>query len=171
MPLTRKTATPWNSVHHFRFSCLSCATHVSQHKHHHLPTWQHMGGGGGVGGACLRWVHVALERQHQHIIINTSTHPHIRTSTLTYTSTSSSSNMRTYRWRVGGACLRWVHVALERQHQHIIINTSTHRNIRTPTVTYTSTSPSVNMRTYGGVGGACSRWVRFVRRGPHWRSR
>ena len=26
--------------------------------------WEHMGG---WGGACLRWVHVALERHHQHI--------------------------------------------------------------------------------------------------------
>ena len=32
--------------------------------------------------ACLRWVHVALERHHQHIIISisSSTHPHIHTN-------------------------------------------------------------------------------------------
>ena len=110
MPLTRKTATPWNSVRHFRFSCFSSATNVYQHKHHHLPTLRTYGGWGGhvYVGFMLRWNGTIN-------IISSSTHPH--TSTLTYASTSPHSNMRTYGG--GGACLRWVHVALERQHQHI----------------------------------------------------
>ena len=28
----------------------ACATHVYQHQHHHLPTWEHRGGWGGGGG-------------------------------------------------------------------------------------------------------------------------
>ena len=72
--------------------------------------WEHMGGWGGhvYVGFMLRWNGTIN-------IISSSTHPH--TSTLTYASTSPHSNMRTYGG--GGACLRWVHVALERQHQHI----------------------------------------------------
>ena len=42
----------------------ACATHVYQHQHHHLPTWEHRGGGG-VGGACLGWVAVVRKTPKQ----------------------------------------------------------------------------------------------------------
>ena len=96
----RKTATPWNSVLHFCFSSLSCATHVYQHQHHHLATWD--------VGFMLRFnPTINIPSKHIHTNIQTSTYQH-----LISTSTSPSSNMRTYGGVGGveGACLRWVAV-------------------------------------------------------------